>query len=195
MFLLDGKQLRPGRPFTGTDGTQYPANWLQLTTLEEKEAIGITEVADPLPVDGRFYFGRDADDNLIPRQFEDEEVTEWTNIVIETDGISGIASTSITYTRTGLQTQFKKEQDKTAYTLLAPNDWYITRNAETGAIIPVGITSFRTEVRSVCAERQDMIGATTSVPQLADLVTGVGTAVVGYTTTLLPEWPNLSDYT
>ena len=178
MFLLDGKQLRPGRPFTGTDGTQYPANWLRLTTLAEKEAIGITEVPDPTPVDNRFYWGRDADDNLIPKQLGD----------IGPDPVSGIVTT-------GLQTQWKKHQDQTAYSFLAPNDWYITRNAETGASIPVGITSFRTEVRSVCAERQDMITATTSTPQLADLVTGVGTAVVGYTTTLLPEWPNLNDYT
>jgi len=178
MFLLDGKQLRPGRPFTGTDGTQYPANWLQFASLAEKEAIGITEVADPAPYDSRFYFGRDADDNLIPRQFGD----------IGPDPVSGIVTT-------GLQTQWKKHQDQTAYSFLAPNDWYITRNAETGASIPVGITSFRTEVRSVCAERQDMITATTSTPQLADLVTGVGTAVVGYSTTLLPEWPRLDDHT
>jgi len=179
MFLLDGKQLRPGRPFTGTDGTQYPANWLRLTTLEEKEAIGITEVPDPTPVDNRFYWGRDADDNLIPKQLGD----------IGPDPVSGIVTT-------GLQTQWKKEQDQTAYTLLSPNDWYITRNAETGAAIPVGITSFRTEVRSVCAERQDMIVATTSVPQLESLVTGAGTSsIVGYTTTLLPNWPNIHDYT
>jgi hypothetical protein len=178
MFLLDGKQLRPGRPFTGTDGTQYPANWLQFASLAEKEAIGITEVPDPTPVDNRFYWGRDADDNLIPKQLGD----------IGPDPVSGIVTT-------GLQTQWKAQQDQTAYTLLSPNDWYVTRNAETGAAIPVGITSFRTEVRSVCAERQDMITATTSTPQLADLVTGVGTAVVGYTTTLLPEWPNLNDYT
>ena len=177
MLLLDGKQLRPGRPFTH-NGIQYPANWLRLTSWEEKEAIGITEVPDPTPVDNRFYWGRDADDNLIPKQFGD----------IGPDPVSGIVTT-------GLQTQWKKQQDQAAYTLLSPNDWYITRNAETGAAIPVGITSFRTEVRSVCAERQDMITATTSTPQLADLVIGVGTAVVGYTTTLLPEWPNLSDYT
>ena len=176
MFLLDGKTLTPGRAFTH-NGIQYPANWLRLTTLEEKEAIGITEVPDPSPVDGRFYWGKDADDNLIPKQFGD----------IGPDPVSGIVTT-------GLQTQWKKEQDQTAYTLLSPNDWYITRNAETGAAIPVGITSFRTEVRSVCAERQDMITATTSTPQLADLVTGVGTAVVGYTTTMLPEWPRLEDY-
>ena len=178
MYILDGKQLRIGRAFTGTDGTQYPANWLQLSSEAERTAIGISEVPDPQPVDGRFYFGRDADDNLIPKQFGD----------IGPDPVSGVVTT-------GLQTQWKSSQDRMAYNLLSPNDWYITRNAETGAAIPVGITSFRTEVRSVCAERQDMIVATTSVPQLADLVTGVGTAVVGYTTTLLPEWPEIQDYT
>ena len=174
MFLLDGKQLRPGRPFTGTDGTQYPANWLRLTTLAEKQAIGIVEVPDPIPVDNRFYW-----DHNIPKSLTD----------IGPDPVSGIVTT-------GLQTQWKKKQDETAYTLLAPNDWYITRNAETGAVIPVGITSFRAEVRSVCAERQDMITATTSVPQLASLVTGAGTSsIVGYTTTLLPNWPDIQDYT
>jgi hypothetical protein len=38
-------------------GVQYPANWLRLSTLEEKEAIGITEVPDPAPYDQRFYWG------------------------------------------------------------------------------------------------------------------------------------------
>jgi len=57
MFLLDGKPLSPDRPFTTPDGTQYPANWLRLSTLEEKQAIGITEVPDPEPYDQRFYWG------------------------------------------------------------------------------------------------------------------------------------------
>lgn len=192
MFLLDGKQLLPDRPFTH-DGVQYPANWLRLTTLEEKQAIGITEVPDPEPIDTRFYWDRDVNGDLIPKQLEDEEVTVWEDIIVND---VGIGSTTRTYTQTGLKTQWKSQQDQTAYTLLAPNDWYITRNAETGAVIPVGITSFRTEVRTVCAERQDMILATTSVPQLASLVTGAGTSsIVGYTTTLLPNWPNVQDYT
>ena len=56
MFLLNGQPLPLDAPFTA-DGIQYPANWLRLTTLEEKEAIGITEVADPAPYDDRFYWG------------------------------------------------------------------------------------------------------------------------------------------
>ena len=43
-FILDGKTLQQGVAFTDKDGNQYAANWLQLSTLEEKEAIGITEI-------------------------------------------------------------------------------------------------------------------------------------------------------
>ena len=56
-FLLDGQPLAVDTPFKTPDGTQYPANWLRLSTAEEKEAIGITEVPDPTPYDQRFYWG------------------------------------------------------------------------------------------------------------------------------------------
>ena len=45
-FKLDGKTLPVDVPFKTSDGTHYPANWLRLTTLEEKKAIGIEEVND-----------------------------------------------------------------------------------------------------------------------------------------------------
>ena len=60
MFILDGKTLPLDTPFTvgeGDNAIQYPANWLRLTTLEEKEAIGITEQPDAEQYDDRFYWG------------------------------------------------------------------------------------------------------------------------------------------
>jgi len=56
MFILDNKPLPVGVAFTHND-IQYPNNWLQLSTAEEKAAIGITEVADPETFDDRFYWG------------------------------------------------------------------------------------------------------------------------------------------
>ena len=53
-FKLDDKILSVGVPFT-SNGINYPANWLRLTTLSEKKAIGITEVADSTTYDQRFY--------------------------------------------------------------------------------------------------------------------------------------------
>ncbi len=57
-FKLDGKTLPVDVPFT-SNGMNYPANWLRLTTLDEKKAIGITEVADAPTYDQRFYWGVD----------------------------------------------------------------------------------------------------------------------------------------
>jgi len=61
MFLLDGKPLPLDVPFE-TGGIKYPANWLRLSTLEEKEAIGITEVAEQPRPDDRFYWVTDNGD-------------------------------------------------------------------------------------------------------------------------------------
>ena len=60
MLYLDGNPLRYDVPFDH-DGFQYPANWLRNATLEEKQAIGITEVADVVEpyYDQRFYWGVD----------------------------------------------------------------------------------------------------------------------------------------
>ena len=65
MLLLDGKPLSYDRAFTH-EGIQYPANWLRLSSWEEKSAIGITEIADPPYYDQRFYWGVDN-----PKQLED----------------------------------------------------------------------------------------------------------------------------
>lgn len=59
MFLLDGKPLGLDVAFTDAQGYQYPANWLRLSSAEEKAAIGITEVADPVRADDRFYWNGD----------------------------------------------------------------------------------------------------------------------------------------
>jgi hypothetical protein len=56
MFLLDGKPLALDVPFKHA-GIQYPANWLRLSSPQERKAIGITEVPDPQPYDQRFYWG------------------------------------------------------------------------------------------------------------------------------------------
>ena len=71
MLQLDGKTLQYDRAFTN-NGISYPANWLRLTTLEEKQAIGISEVADNTQSwDQRFYWGVDNPKDL------DQLKTNW----------------------------------------------------------------------------------------------------------------------
>ena len=99
MFLLNGTPLSPDRAFTTEDGTQFPANWLRLATVEMREAIGITEEPDPIPVDQRFYW-----DTGIPKDHA-ELVQQWAGQVKQTAG-SLLAQTDWYITRqaeTGLQ--------------------------------------------------------------------------------------------
>ena len=72
MLKLDGKTLEYDKAFVH-DGMQYPANWLRLTSLEEKQAIGIIEVADPTFefFDQRFYWSVGK-----PKQLNDEPVLD-----------------------------------------------------------------------------------------------------------------------
>lgn len=79
MFILDGKPLSPDVAFTH-DGIQFPANWLRLSSPEEREAIGITEEPDPIPVDQRFYW-----DTGIPKDHA-QLVQQWVGQIKQTAG-------------------------------------------------------------------------------------------------------------
>ena len=54
-FTLNGNPLAVDVAFKTSDGTQYPANWLRLSTAKEKTDLGIAEVADAPIYDSRFY--------------------------------------------------------------------------------------------------------------------------------------------
>ena len=62
MFTVSGQTIKYDRAWTHPDtGVHYPANWLRLTTLAEKQAVGLVEVTTtPDAVyDQRFYWSVD----------------------------------------------------------------------------------------------------------------------------------------
>lgn len=147
MLTLDNKTLSYDRAFTHA-GIQYPANWLRLATLEERNALGITESADPATYDQRFYWGVDN-----PKQLND---------VTDEDG----------NTTTGLKTLWKAQQSDICSSLLAPSDWRVTRAAELGQAVASAWLTYRGAVRSACNTRQTEINAVADVPALIELLFG-----------------------
>ena len=146
MLLLNGKTLQYDRAFTH-DGVSYPANWLRLTTLEEKQAIGIEEVPDPPFYDQRFYWGVDK-----PKQLED---------VTDEDG----------NTTTGLKTLWKQKQNETAGSLLAPSDWRVIKASEVADYtVETEWTTYRAAVRTACNTRQTEIDNCADVAALQELI-------------------------
>lgn len=68
MFLINGQRLQEGTVFKDADGNTYPPNWLNQSTEEQKAAIGITWVADPIRADDRFYWDGDINN---PKDLDD----------------------------------------------------------------------------------------------------------------------------
>ena len=156
MLQLDGKTLQYGRAFQH-NGISYPPNWLRLTTLEEKQAIGIVEVADPVVEvwDRRFYWGVDN-----PRQLNDEAI-------LDEDG------NDTGEVQTGLKTFWKQKQNEIAASLLAPSDWRVVKSAEVTAYsVETEWLTYRAAVRTVCNTRQTEIANCADVPALKALLYG-----------------------
>ena len=144
-FKLEGKPLAVDVPFTTSDGTQYPANWLRLTTADEKAAIGITEVADDPVYDSRFYWGNGTAKALDDVDAKDNEG----NLLKNTDGTQIVIL--------GVKSVLKAQEKATAGGLLAKYDWYVIRKYESSKAIPTAIKTYRTAVRTACATRETEI--------------------------------------
>ena len=174
MFVADGKTIPVGRTFT-LNGVQYPSNWLRLTSEAEKAAVGITWVPDPEPVDTRYYW-----DHGIPKRLEDEPaVDENGDPVLDADGEQII--------NTGLKTQYIAEQKQIAGSLLAPTDWYITRQFETAVDVPAEILDYRAAVRSTSGAREAEIASVTSVEELKALLNNSPTIYDEVTESMVPN--------
>ena len=144
VFKLDGKLLAVDVPFTVGD-INYPANWLRLSTADEKAAIGITEVADSPTPDPRFYWGNGTAKALDDVEAKDEDG----NLLKNIDGSQMITR--------GVKSILKAEEKEIANSLLAPYDWYVVRKAEKGTAIPAEITTYRDAVRTACNTRETEI--------------------------------------
>ena len=150
MLILNGKPLSYDRAFTHA-GIQYPANFLRLSSLAEKQAIGISEVADYPVYDQEFYWGPSN-----PKQLNDK-----------TETIDGEE-----YKTTGLKTLWSSKQNDIASSTLATSDWRVIKAKETLTDVPADWVTYRAAVRTVCNTRQGEITACTTVKQLKELFYG-----------------------
>jgi hypothetical protein len=146
MFLLNGNRLAEGTSFYDANGTQYPPQWLNTSTEEQKLAIGITWVADPAPVDNRFYWDTD-----LPKALEDK---------LEENGS----------TTKGLKSQFVAQVKDTAGKLLNTTDWYVIRKAERNVDIPANIVTKRATIVTEADRLETAISNVTTVEALIEVL-------------------------
>jgi hypothetical protein len=151
MFKHNDTVIPLDTPFE-INGTSYPANWLRLTSIEEKNAVGIVEVADTTTsYDDRFYWGVDN-----PKQLEDVTVTP---------------EVGEPYVQKGMKSNWTAQVKDTANKLLAQTDWMVIRKVERSIDIPAAAETFRAAVITECTRLAAAIAASADVPAFIAVVT------------------------
>ena len=155
-FKLDGNPLAVDVAFSHND-INYPANWLRLSTAEEKIALGITEVADAPTYDSRFYWG----DGTAKTLTDTNEVDENGDPALDDNGDQVVTL--------GVKSVLKAQEKVIAGSLLAIYDWYVVRKAEKSTAIPTSISTYRDGVRTACNTRETEIDACADTAALVTL--------------------------
>ena len=115
------------------NGVQYPANWLRLSTAQDRATLGIIwEDASPT-YNQKWYWGKDSDDNLIPKTYTDLKAL-W------------IAKTKAA-----------------ANSLLQPSDWRVVKAKERGTTMNADWKTWRQTIRTECGTMITAIEATADV--------------------------------
>ena len=125
---------------------------MRLTSLEEKEAVGIVEVPDEtVSYDDRFWWSADN-----PKQLDDITVTP---------------EEGEPYTQHGLKHQWTAQVKDTANKLLAQTDWMVIRKIERNVDVPEATTTYRQAVIAECTRLANAIKIAVDVQALIDVVT------------------------
>jgi len=171
MFKHNDTVIPLDTPFT-IDGTSYPANWLRLTSLAEKQAVGITEVADVTTTyNDQFYWGVDNPKLLNDREESDEDGNPmYVKVLGVVDGEPAKVDSTERLVTKGLKSNWTAQVKDTANKLLAQTDWMVIRKAERDVAIPTAVATYRAGVITECTRLVAAISGAADVPALIAVV-------------------------
>ena len=159
MYYLGSTALRQNSSFE-IGGTVYPSNWLQQSTEDEKIAIGITWVDDPIRADDRFYWNGDA---TLPKALEDVEAVDndgnpmWVQELDETQNPPAMVDTTERLVTRGLKHSWTAQVKHTTGSMLAQTDWMVTRKVERDVDIPADVVTKRAAIVAECTRLETAI--------------------------------------
>jgi len=148
----DGQYINEGQAFTIGD-VQYPNNWLNLSTPEEKLAIGLEEViATNSPANDQYY---------------------WVSSTLD--------KASLTYTNTPkdlttVKSNALSQVNNTAYTILQPSDWMVVKAFETSTPINPDWNTYRASVRATADQTRTAVTAAQDVDAVATIMGNINWA-------------------
>ena len=146
MWTHGDKTIRPGRPWTDSNGTQHPGNW-NIWSKAEKDALNIKEVIEDPKPDSRLYFW----------SMSGGKIESWAKPLDDSEGVVGVKTT------------FKNAVKDQQGSLLSQTDWAIIRKADKGTAIPSNIQTWRDAIRATATEMENAIDNSTDTDAVARL--------------------------
>lgn len=145
----DGQYIQEGQAFTVGD-VQYPNNWLNLSTPEDKAAIGLEEV--------------------VATNSPKSDVYYWVSSTLD--------KATLTYTNTpkdltSVKSNALSTVNSTAYSLLFPSDWMVVKAVETSTPINPDWNTYRASVRSTADQTRTAVTAAQDVDAVATIMDAI----------------------
>ena len=169
-YKFDGKTLPINKGFTH-DEVQYPRNWLQNSTQEDKDELGIIWEDDPVRANDTYYWNGELDN---PKALEDREESDvdgnplW---VQEYDAVTeSMVDTTERLVTKGLKSNMISQVKHTAGTILAQSDWYVTRKVEREVAIPADVVTQRAYAVAESDRLETAIAACADVEALIEVM-------------------------
>lgn len=142
----DGQYIQEGMPFT-INGVNYPQNYLNLSTPEEKAEIGLEEViATNSPANDQYYW------------------------VSETLDKATLTYVNTPKNLTDVKSNALSTINNTAYTILQPSDWMVVKSVETSTPINPDWNSYRASVRATADQTRTAVTAAQDVDAVATIM-------------------------
>ena len=142
----DGQYIQEGTQFT-IGGITYPSNWLNLSTPEQKSAIGLEEViATNSPANDQYY---------------------WVSTELNGPSLTYINTPK---NLTDVKSNALSQVNNTAYTILQPSDWMVVKATETSTPINPDWNAYRASVRATADQTRTAVTAAQDVDAVATIM-------------------------
>ena len=132
------------------NGVQYPQNWLNLSTPEEKAELGLVEVvATNQPANQIYYW--------VSEELNGAELT-YVNTPKDLDSVKETALSQV---------------NSTAYSILFPTDWMVVKAFETGTRIATDWNTWRASIRATANTTRTAITEATTVDAVEAIMSNI----------------------
>ena len=142
----DGQYINEGQAFTINE-VQYPSNWLNLSTEEQKAEIGLEEViATNSPANDQYYW--------VSQELDKASLT-YINTPKDLDTVKSNSISQI---------------NQTAYSILLLSDWMVVKSVETSTSIPANWNTWRQSIRATADQARTKVAAATDVDEVQTIM-------------------------